>query len=84
MSHGIAICDSPMRSGPFVLRTRGNDRSHREIVNPVDEVSMLNEIAKRDFPISQEIAGPTEGSTVDRWHRVSGYREIRGQGVHAL
>jgi hypothetical protein len=61
MSHGITICDYPMRSGPFVLRTCGNDRSHREIVNPVDEVSMLNEIAKRDFPISQEIAGPTEG-----------------------
>jgi hypothetical protein len=45
MTHGITICDFPMRLGPFVLRTRGNDRSHREIVNPVDEVSMLNEVA---------------------------------------
>jgi hypothetical protein len=42
------------------------------------------EIAKRDFPISQGTMGPTKESTVDRWHRVSGYREFRGQGVHAL
>jgi hypothetical protein len=86
-------------SEPFIPRICGNDRSlrerarwevvhraiaHREIANPGDEETMLNEIAKRDYPISQGIAGPTEGSMGDRWHRISGYREFRGQGVHAL
>jgi hypothetical protein len=89
----IAIRDFPTRSEPFISRTRGNHLTpavkapQEGFIGYRESRKHSNrncEIAKRDFPISQGTMGPTEESTVDRWHRVSGYREFHGQGVHAL
>jgi hypothetical protein len=77
MTTGIAISRNAISRHTPLHRASGYRESRKHS-------NKSCEIAKRDFPISQGTMGPTEGSTVDRWHRVSGYREFRGQGVHAL